>query len=142
MRLYFPMLELWVAQSVTQCSSCCLASQLQLCPPHSTICHLAESVSRRLAVSPLCPSCPSLPLVPVWMNVSSLSPLLSDFHTVRFSVSSGCFLFLNCSCPCFGFGRRHSVSTYASILAGRYIMFLRFIHIIEFTYSLFLLTAE
>ena len=39
------------------------------------------------------PSCPSLPLLPVWMNVSSLSPWLSDFHTVQFSVSSGCFCF-------------------------------------------------
>ena len=39
------------------------------------------------------PSCPSPPLSPVWMNVSSLTPWLSDFHTVQFSVSSGCFLF-------------------------------------------------
>ena len=39
------------------------------------------------------PGCTSLPLLPVWMNVSSLSPWLSDFHTVRFSVSSDCFLF-------------------------------------------------
>ena len=44
--------------------------------------------------------------------------LVSDFHTVRFSVSSGCFLFLNCCCPCFGCVRRHSVPTYASVLAG------------------------
>ena len=35
---------------------------------------------------------------------------------LQFSVSSGCFLFLNC-CPSFDCGRRHSVSTYASILA-------------------------
>ena len=34
---------------------------------------------------------PGLPLLPVWMNVSSLTPWLSDFHTVRFSVNSGCF---------------------------------------------------
>ena len=60
----------------------------------------------------------SPPFLPVWMNVSSLTPWLSDFHTVRFSVSSGCFLFLNCCCPSFGWVRRHSVSTYASILAG------------------------
>ena len=64
------------------------------------------------------PGCPSPPLLPVWMNVSSLSPWSSDFHTVRFSVSFGCFLFLNCCCPSFGCGRRHSVSTYASILSG------------------------
>ena len=40
------------------------------------------------------PCCPSLPLLPVWMNVSSLTPRLSDLHTVRFSVSSGFFCFL------------------------------------------------
>ena len=62
------------------------------------------------------PSCASPPCLPVWMNVSSLSPWLSDFHTVWFSVSSGCVLFLN-SCPSFGCVRRHSVSTYASTLA-------------------------
>ena len=38
---------------------------------------------------------PPLPLLPAWMNVSSLTPWLWDFHAVRFSVSSGCFLFLN-----------------------------------------------
>ena len=37
------------------------------------------------------PGCLSPPLLPVWMNVSSLSPCLSDFHALRFSVSSGCF---------------------------------------------------
>ena len=91
--------------------------QLQLCPPRSTICHLAGSTSLRppcLQSSP--PGCLSLPLLPVWIQVSSLSPWLSDFHTVQFSVSSGCFLFLNC-CS-FGCARRHNVSTYASILAS------------------------
>ena len=46
-------------------------------------------------VSPLHPGCPSPPLLPVWMKVSSLTPWLSDFHPVRFSGSSGYFLFLN-----------------------------------------------
>ena len=64
------------------------------------------------------PSYPSLPRLQVWMNISSLTSWLSDFHTVRFSVSPGCFLFLNCCCPSFGCERRHSVSTYASTLAG------------------------
>ena len=93
-------------------TSCCTA-----CPVHSTICHLSGSTSCRVAVTPLCPSCLSLPLLVVWMNVSPLSPWLSDFHIVRFSVISGCFLFLNCCCPSFGCVRRHSMSTYASILA-------------------------
>ena len=64
------------------------------------------------------PGCLSPPFLLAWMNVSSLSPWLSDFYTVQFSVSSGCFLFLNCCCPSFGYARRHSVSTYDSILAG------------------------
>ena len=96
----------------------CRVRQLQPGLPHSTIHHLAGSTSCRLAMSPLHPSCPSPSLLPVWMNVSSLSPWLSDFHRVRFSVSSGWFLFLNC-CPSFGCVKRHSVSTYASILARR-----------------------
>ena len=33
----------------------------------------------------------SPPLLLVWINVSPLPPWLSDFHTVQFSVSSGCF---------------------------------------------------
>ena len=91
LRLYFPMLEPWVARptSLPHHSSqfiyarkwgcrvyrCCTA-----CPVCSTIRHL--SVSGRVALSPLHPSCPSLSLLPVWMNVSSLSPWLSNFHTV------------------------------------------------------------
>ena len=62
---------------------------------HSASWLLTQSASRRLAASPLCPRCPSPSLLPVWMNVSSLTPWLSDFHIIRFSVSSGCFLFLN-----------------------------------------------
>ena len=58
------------------------------------------------------PGCLTPPLLLVWMNVSSLSPWLLDLHAVRFSVSSGCFLFLNFCCPSFGCARRHSVSTY------------------------------
>ena len=34
-------------------------------------------------------------LLPVWMNVASLNPWLSDFHTVRFFDSSGYYLFLD-----------------------------------------------
>ena len=85
--------------------------------PCSKIRHLTGSTSRCLAASSLHPGCLVVPLLLVWMNVSSLSPSLLDFHAVRFSDSSGCFLFLNCCCPSFGCVRRCSVSTYASILA-------------------------
>ena len=34
-----------------------------------------------------------LTLQPIWMNVASLNPWLLDFHTVRFSDSTGCYLF-------------------------------------------------
>ena len=56
LRLYFPALEPWVVRSVPWSTSCCLAGQLQLCPPCSTIHHLAVSASHRLARSPLCPT--------------------------------------------------------------------------------------
>ena len=44
---------------------------------------------------PALPSCPSPPLLLVWMSVSSLSPCLSDFHIVWFSINSGCFFVFN-----------------------------------------------
>ena len=46
-------------------------------------------------MSPLHPGCPSAPLLPVWMNVSSLTPWLSDFHTVWLLAVLIIFLFLN-----------------------------------------------
>ena len=92
------------------------ASCRTACPVRSTIRHL--SGSGHVAKNPVCPGCPSLPLPTVRTNVSSLSPWLSDFHAVRFSVSSGCFLFLNCFCPSFGCARRRSVSTYAPVFPG------------------------
>ena len=103
--------------SMRECGAMGSARGSTACPIHSTIRHLTGSASPHLAMSPLHPGCPSLPLLLVWMNVSSLSPWLLDFHTVRFSVSCGCFLFLNCCCrPSFGCVRWHSVSTYAAIL--------------------------
>ena len=78
-------------------------------PPPRWVCQLPPCCESSL------PSCLSLPLLQVWMSVFSLTLWLLNFHTVQFSVSSGCFLFLNC-CS-FGCARIHSVSTYASILA-------------------------
>ena len=69
------------------------ASGSTACPICSTIRHLSGFASRQVAMSPICPVCPFPPLLLVWMNVSSLSPWLWDFHAVRYSVSSGCFLF-------------------------------------------------
>ena len=96
-RLYFPALEPWVAQSVLlpSCSSQFICTQMWDRPLHEPPLHPPQSSSCCLAASPLHPGCPSLPHLPVWMNVSSLTPWLSDFHTVWFSGSSGCFLFLN-----------------------------------------------
>ena len=148
LRLYFPALEPWVARSALLPLQflpvyLCVNVGLQglpattlwgllaaAWPAHSTIRHLTGSTSHHLAANSLCPGCPSPPLLPVWINVSSLSPWLLDFHTVRFSVSSRCLLFLNCCCP-FGCAKRHSVSTYASILARSlpilfFILFFRF----------------
>ena len=67
----------------------------------------------------LCPSCPSPPLPLVWMNVSSLTLWLSEFHTVLFSGSSGSFCFKICCCIPFGCASRQNESAYTSILARR-----------------------
>ena len=76
---------------------CGLSSSLIVHPGLSACeCRTAPSSSCHLALPhPLHPGCWSLPFLPVWMNVSSLTPWLLDFHTVRLSGSSGYFLFLN-----------------------------------------------
>ena len=62
----------------------------------STSCHLLYPVHQpQPSRCPLHLGCLCLPLLQDWMTVSSLIPPLSDFHTIRFSVSSGYFLFLN-----------------------------------------------
>ena len=63
------------------------------CPPAATLPTCSSSWC--LTTHLLYPSWPSPPLLPVWMNASSLTPWLSDFHTIWFSVSSGYFLFLS-----------------------------------------------
>ena len=100
-------------------ASCCTA-----CPVPSTI-----RQSLGLASLPQVLSVPAARLYPpllVWTTVSSLSPWLSDFRAVWFSVSSGWFLLLDC-CPSFGCVRRHIVSTYTSILNSQksILMFLK-----------------
>ena len=97
LRLYFSMLGPWVAWSVLlpSCSSWFICMQMWDCLVCQLLPHPPWSSSYCLTMSPVCPSCPSLPLLPVWMNVSSLTPWLSDFHVVPFSGNSGSFLFLN-----------------------------------------------
>ena len=76
----------------------CLTPQLFLSVyPHANkrLSWSANCCSHHLAMCPLCPDCLSWLLLSVWMNVPSLTPWLSDFHTVQFSGSSGCFLFQN-----------------------------------------------
>ena len=87
LRLYFPALEPWVAQSVylPSCSSQFIRTQMWD--------HLFHQPQPCHKSSP--PHGPSPPLLLVYMNVSSLTPWLLDFHTVQFPVNSGCFLFLN-----------------------------------------------
>ena len=97
LRLYFPMLEPWVVWSVSlpSCFSQFIWMQMWDLLVRQPPPHWFWSSSHCLATSPLHPSFPSLPLLPVWINVSSFTPWLSDFHTGRFSGSSDCFLFFN-----------------------------------------------
>ena len=87
LRLYFPALERWVAQSVSlpSCSSRFICMRMWD--------RSVRDLPPRPESSP--PGCPSRPLLLVWTNVYSLTPWLSNFHMVWFSVSSGGFLFLN-----------------------------------------------
>ena len=81
----------------------CLAPQLFLpVYPHTNVgppsppatASPTRSSSHSLAAF-LLPQCSSLPLLPVWMNIPSLTPWFSGFHTVRCPGSYGNFLFLN-----------------------------------------------
>ena len=74
----------------------CGLSVSPVVPPGFSTCECgtACSASHHLAACPLHPGCPSPPLLLVRRNVS-LTPWLSEFHTVWLSGSSGCFLFLN-----------------------------------------------
>ena len=58
-------------------------SRSPVVPPSLSACECgpACSASRHLVESPLCPAAVSA-LIPVWVSVSSLTPWLSDFHTV------------------------------------------------------------
>ena len=134
LRLYFPVLELWVAWSASlpRCSSWFIYARMWgrgVCyPPHCLPCSFYNppvSGSSLVAPSPLHPAARLHPAYRSGWMFPFLSPWLSDFLVVRFSVSSGCFLFLNCRCPSFGCARRRSVFTYASILVFPFLWFLK-----------------
>ena len=109
LRLCFPMLEPWVEWSVLlpSCSSRFIRS-VNVGPPAQPAAALLHILSAQLPVS-----APPTGLDECCFFNSGLW----DFHTVRFSGSSGYFLFLICCCPSFACARRHSVSTDTSILA-------------------------
>ena len=97
------------------CAICCQVHQLLSHPP-------AAALSTRLHNLPprwvrQLPPCrkSSLPWLPVSAPPTGLGEwfffisLVVGLHTVRFSVSSGCFLFLSCFCPCFGCAKKQCV---------------------------------
>ena len=96
LRLYFPALEPWGAQSLSLPSGSSQFIHRQMWdhllrqpPPPAPVlklppCHVSTP-----------PQLPSPPILVVWVNVPSLTPWLSDFYTVLFSGSSDCFLFSN-----------------------------------------------
>ena len=96
LRLYIPVLGPWIAQSVSLPS--CSSQFIHMWMWDRPVCQLPPCHPSLLAAA-CCesppPGCPSPPLLLVWMNVSSLTPWLSDLHTVLFSINSGYFLFLN-----------------------------------------------
>ena len=73
---------------------CCLPRYPSQFLPTTRKCWTALSVPAAIS-APRCVSSPLAclwPLQPVWMNVASLNPWLSGFHTVQFSDCSGCYL--------------------------------------------------
>ena len=91
--LHFPTMEPWVAQSVSlhSCSSQLIHTQMwdhPLCQPPPCLIHQLVPCHES--------SPPQLPISapPNGLDISSLTPWLLDFHTVRFSGISGCILLL------------------------------------------------
>ena len=93
LKLYYPVLESWVAWSVLLPSCCSWFVRTQMWDRPLLQLPLTCSSSHSLATSPLCPGCLAPPLLLVWMYVSSLTPWSLDFHTVQFSGSSGVLCF-------------------------------------------------
>ena len=61
-----------------------------------TFCSFPDTSSLRHTLLCFCTFLPvstNPPFLPIWMNVASLNPWLSDFHTAHFFDSSRCYLF-------------------------------------------------
>ena len=91
-----PAMEPWVERSVLlpSYSSHFICTQMWDHLLHRW-CWPTQSSSHHLSTSPLLPGCTFLPFLLFWMKFSSFSPWLSNFQTIRYSGSSGYFLFLN-----------------------------------------------
>ena len=90
-----PVPQLFFQLFTCKCGTACSTShQLTYSGSPATVLP-AQTSSHSLTMHPLHTGCLSPPLLPVWMNVSSSIPWLSDFHAVWFSGSSSYFLFLN-----------------------------------------------
>ena len=107
LRIYFPALQPWVAQtdSLPSCSSQFICTQMWPGLPAAV---LPRGLSAQLPIS----TPPTGLDECVFFNSLAVRLLHSSFFCQFFFV-----LFLNCCCPSFGCARRHSVSTYTSILA-------------------------
>ena len=109
--LFPPALEVWVVWSVAGSTSCSFAhpapqSATSLGPP-------APALLRVLS-APLPVSAAPTSLDECFFFNSLVVGLPYSSVFCQFLL----FLFLKCCCPSFGCARRHSVSTYASIMAG------------------------
>ena len=78
-------------------SGLCDLSHSPVTPPSLSAykCETSRSTSSHLATCPLHPCFPSPTLLPSLDECLFFNSLVVDFHTVRVSGSSGCFLFLN-----------------------------------------------
>ena len=85
----FLALEPWTAQSGLGLGSLTLKVSLPIFICKCGTIHSATATALRASPSTFM----TPPLLHIWLNASSLNPWLSDFHTARFSDSSGCYLF-------------------------------------------------
>ena len=71
--------------------ACCQGIPPDFYPPYVNVRPFVLWATLRLCAS--LPVSVTPPLLPIWMNVASLNPWLSDFHRARFSDGSGYYLF-------------------------------------------------